>query len=181
MVDASYGALKRLSRRNLVIGGNTFTSCDIRPARWVANMRLPNGKPPRMDLYGHNPFTLRAPDLSKPPAPDEDMDFSDLGRLNRVVARYLGRPRHKKLRLFLSEWAVPTDGFDKEFFFHVSRRLQASWIRDGFKVARQVNAYALGWVHPYDEPPSPGERIIRSGLLTFDGKKKLGYFAFKRG
>jgi hypothetical protein len=179
ILDAAYGALKGANRRNLVIGGNSYTTGDIRPVRWIQNLKLPNGRPPRMDLYGHNPFSYRGPDLKKPQSDLELVDFSDLGRFNRQVDRYLGRPRHKRLRLFLSEFTVPTDAPDKEFNFYVTRSLQAKWIRDGFKVARQVNAYALGWIHLRDDPPNGAAAIVRGGLLTSDGQKKPGYLAFK--
>ena len=56
ILDAAYGSLKRESRRNLVIGGNTFTTGDVSPRQFIRSMRLPNGRPPRMDLYGHNPI-----------------------------------------------------------------------------------------------------------------------------
>ena len=59
MLDAAYGALKKLNRHNKVIGGNTFTTGTISPRNWMPAMRLPNGRRPRMDLYGHNPFTAR--------------------------------------------------------------------------------------------------------------------------
>jgi hypothetical protein len=181
LLDATYGALKAVNPRNLVIGGNSYTTGDIRPVRWIQNLKLPNGRPPRMDLYGHNPFSYRGPDLKKPQSDLELVDFSDLGRFTKKVDQYLGRPRHKRLRLFLSEFTVPTDAPDKEFNFFVTRALQAKWIRDGFKVAKSVNAYALGWIHLYDDPPAGGAPVVRGGLLTSDGTKKPGYFAFKRG
>jgi hypothetical protein len=179
LLDAAYGQLKAASTRNLVIGGNTYTTGDIRPVRWIQALKLPNGRPPRMDLYGHNPFSYRGPDLKKPQSDLEIIDFSDLERFSKKIDRYLGRPRNKRLRLFLSEFTVPTDAPDKEFNFFVTRSLQAKWIRDGFKVARQVDAYALGWIHLYDDPPVAEGPVVRGGLMTFDGQKKPGYFAFK--
>src|SRR3954454_6372382 len=62
MLDASYAALNAVSTRENVIGGNTCTVGEISPLNWIRYMRLPNGRPPRMDLYGHNPFTARRPD-----------------------------------------------------------------------------------------------------------------------
>ena len=56
MLDASYAALKRENRRNIVIGGNTWTGGEVVPLNFIKAMRLPNGRRPRMDLYGHNPF-----------------------------------------------------------------------------------------------------------------------------
>src|SRR5918999_849124 len=65
ILDAAYASLKRESRRNLVIGGNTFTTGDVSPRQFIRSMRLPNGRPPRMDMYGHNPFTRPKPALRK--------------------------------------------------------------------------------------------------------------------
>ena len=42
-------------------------------------------------------------------------------------------------------------------------------------------AYGLGWIHLYDDPPNPNKAVVQTGLLTYDGKKKPGYFAFKAG
>jgi hypothetical protein len=67
MLDASYGALKRANRHNIVIGGDTWTGGEISPLNFIRAMRLPNGRRPRMDLYGHNPFTARSPNLRKQP------------------------------------------------------------------------------------------------------------------
>ncbi|HEV2784756.1 MAG TPA: hypothetical protein VGV67_00095, partial [Solirubrobacteraceae bacterium] len=58
---------------------------------------------------------------------------------------------------------------------------QAKWITNAFKVARKVNAVALGWIHLYDEPPVPGHTSINGGLLTHDGRRKPGFYAFLRG
>jgi hypothetical protein len=180
MLDAAYGALKRQSRGNLVIGGNTFTAGDIRPARWIRGMRLPNGKPPRLDLYGHNPFCLRAPDLRNPPGPQEIADFSDLGRLQKTIDHNLARPRGKKrIRLFLSEWTVPT-GPDREFNFYATRATQARFIKAGLGIARRLGVYGLGWIHLRDEAPKKDSRRSQGGLLDWKGKPKAGYYAFKR-
>jgi hypothetical protein len=182
LLDAAYGQLKAQRRSNLVIGGNTYVSGEIRPYDWVRDMKLPGGRPPRMDLYGHNPFTLRNPDLGNPPSPDDFADFSDLGRFDNAIQRSLGRPRGRTIKLWLSEFAIPTD-VDSEFNFHVSLATQARWITNAFRVARQVKDVAgLGWIHLYDEPPDPaGEAVSHAGLLTYDGTKKPGYDAFKRG
>jgi hypothetical protein len=181
LLDAAYGALKRVRLTNLVIGGNTFTAGNIRPRRWVQNMKLRDGRPPRMDLYGHNPFSFRTPRLSNPPSAAENADMSDMGRFDRTVNEFLRRPGGKRIRLFLSELAIPTD-VDSEFNFHVTRQLQARWIRNSFQIARRINAYGLGWIHLFDEPQrNDGNPVISSGLLTFDGQKKPGYFAFKSG
>jgi hypothetical protein len=67
ILDTAYGALKSVSHSNLVIGGMTGAAGDISPQQWIENMRLPDGRPPRLDVYGHNPFTAREPNLADPP------------------------------------------------------------------------------------------------------------------
>src|SRR2546423_15696335 len=101
-------------------------------------MRLPNGRPPRLDLYGHNPFTLRKPDLTNPPLGHDRADFSDLRRFNRVVDNNLGTPQHRHIRLFLSEWCEPTAPGDTEFNWYITRKQQASWTTAAFDVALAV-------------------------------------------
>ncbi len=180
LLDAAYGQIKAQRRSNVVIGGNTYVTGEIRPVDWVRNMKLKNGRPPRMDLYGHNPFSFREPNLRNPPSVQGLVDFSDLGRFNRLIHRYLGRPRHKRIRLFLSEFTIPT-GPDVEFNFRVTPRTQAKWITSAFRVARQVKAYGLGWIHLRDDPPIPNGTAVTGGLLTHDGKRKPGFYAFMRG
>jgi hypothetical protein len=181
MLDASYGALKRVSHRNRVIGGNTHTAGAIPPRLWIENLRLPDGRPPRMDLYGHNPFSWRAPNLANPASDPKNakssyqVDFSDLARLSRLVTRTLARGH--RIRLFLSEWMIPTAP-DSELNFHTTRAVQASWIRDGWRIARRSPFIAaLGWIHVFDDPPGGS----MSGLLDAQGRPKPGYFAFKAG
>jgi hypothetical protein len=178
MLDASYSALKRVSRRNLVIGGNTFTWGDVGVRQWIENLRLPGGRPPRMDLYGHNPFGYRGPNLSKRPSPGGAYDFSDLGRLSRLVQRNLAR-RHHRIKLFLSEWTIPTSRFDDEFNFWVAPRVQARWIRAAWRIVRRSSwIYGLGWIHLLDDPPGQGSS---GGLLDYRGNPKPGYYAWKNG
>jgi hypothetical protein len=176
MLDAAYASLKAVRRSNLVIGGMTDAAASISTRQWIENMRLPDGRPPRLDMYGHNPFTIRAPNLANPPSPGEQIDFSDLGRLAKLVDGNLGRPANPHPRLFLSEWTIPT-GVDREFNFHVDPRLQAAWIADALRIAaRTPGIYALGWIHLYDEPPASA-----GGLITAEGAKKPGFFAWKSG
>ena len=180
ILDAAYGQLKAQRRSNLVIGGNTYVTGEVRPIDWVKSMRLPNGRPPRMDLYGHNPFSFRNPNLRNPPSTQDLVDFSDLGRFDKLIHRYLGRPRGKRIRLFLSEFTIPT-GPDSEFNFHVTRKTQSKWITNAFKVARKLDVDTLGWIHLRDDPPVAGQTSIQGGLLTHDGKRKPGFYAFMRG
>ena len=176
LLDAAYGALKSVTPANIVIGGMTDAAASISTVQWIENMRLPDGSPPRLDLYGHNPFSIRAPNLADPPSPAQQIDFSDLGRLAEMVDRNLGRPENPQPGLFLSEWTIPTSS-DREFNFYVEPRVQALWITDALRIARLVPyIYAVGWIHLYDELP-----FVGGGLIRADGRKKLGYFAWRSG
>jgi hypothetical protein len=176
LLDAAYGALKAVSPRNTVIGGDTYTAGNISPAQWIAYMRLPDGRPPRLDLYGHNPFSIRPPSLASRPSGQGKYDFSDIGRLYRFVNRNLARPGHP-IRLFLAEFTIPTAP-DDEFNFYTTTAVQAQWIRDAWRIVRSHRSlvYALGWIHIRDNPPQ-----TNGGLEFANGRPKPGFFAWAHG
>jgi hypothetical protein len=172
LLDAAYGALKQVSRRNLVIGGCTYTTGQIDTQQWIQNLRLPGGRRPRMDMYAHNPFTTQTPSFSAPASPFGEVQFSDLHRLAHWVDHYLRRG----MPLFLSEWTIPTAP-DNEFDFWVEPPVAAQWVADALRLSRQwKRIYALGWVHVYDDPPA-----TTGGLLYANGSPKPGFAAFARG
>lgn len=182
ILDAAYSSLKRQSRRNLVIGGNTFTTGDVSPRQFIRSMRLPSGRPPRMDLYGHNPFTVREPALRKGPLGHGYADFSDLDILARWIDRNLGRTRGRPIRLFLSEFTLPTDHPNHEFNFWVTREVQARWLQAALRITRSWwRIYALGWIGLYDDPPRPDGLEVNRGLLTYTGERKPAYAVFLTG
>ena len=182
LVDATYVRLKKRSKRNLIIGGNTTTSGDLTPFDWIKNLKLRNGKPPRMDMVGHNPFGTRKPDLRKKPLKYGTADFSDLDTYKGWTDRFLRRSgRNKRLKIFISEYNAPTrSGF--EFNYFVTPRTQASWARAALTITRSRPWIAtLGWQSLYDIGPVGANKFSYTGLISLDGKKKPGYTAFKRG
>ena len=181
MLDASYGALKAVSRGNRVIGGNTFTAGDITPYNWVRYLKLPNGRAPRMDLYGHNPFTGRQPKRNAPHH-ISDVDFSDLPKFTSFLDRHIRDPHGHRLKLFLSEFFWPTDHRNREFPFWVSKKLQASWLRDALRITRSWSrVYTLGWYSLYDDAPRSDGLEVNRGLLTYKGRRKPAYNVFRSG
>jgi hypothetical protein len=180
ILDSSYAALKAVDRGDKVIGGNTFTTGAISPRNFIRYMRLPSGQPPRMDLYGHNPFTARRPDFSRPPLGYGLADFSDLDTVNRWVRRHLGRGGHKP-RLYLSEFFTPTDHHNHEFNFYVSKKVQARWLRDAMRITRRHRFIHTLGVFLLDDPPQADGREVNRGIMTHDGRRKPAYRAFRDG
>jgi hypothetical protein len=179
LLDAAYGALKGVSKRNVVIGGMTFTSGDVPPRSWLRWSRLPSGKPPRLDWWGHNPFSTRFPDLSRRPYRPGLLDFCDLDTLHALLRRtYSGRPTPK---LWLSEFTIQSDHGSGAFDWYVSRRGQARWVTAAFAIAhREPWIAGLGWLQLVDEPENTGRTNAHWGLLTEDGKRKPAYDAYRR-
>ena len=184
MLDSAYRSLKRVSRRNIVIGGNTFTVGTVSPRRWIQALRLPNGKPPRMDLFGHNPFSARVPKLSQPPLGRGYADLSDLDTLTGWLDRNLkrSRPDGRPLRLFLSEISFPTDHPNYEFNFWTSQKTQAKWLRRALRITRRFSrVYTFGYLGLYDDGLRPTGDQVERGLIERSGRRKPGYAAFVRG
>jgi hypothetical protein len=81
----------------VVIGGMSFSSGDVKPTDWLRWMRLPNGLPPRLDLYGHNPFSNRFPDIDKDPYRKGVREISDIDSFHRQLQRDYGPSVNKEI------------------------------------------------------------------------------------
>ena len=121
ILDAAYGALKRVRRSNLVIGGNTFTS-GRRPAPQVHQVDAPAEREAAADgpLRPQPVHDWRRPSLEEPYVGYGFADYSDLDTLAGWVDHYLGRGRERPIRLFISEFTVPTDHPNAMFNFWVT-------------------------------------------------------------
>jgi hypothetical protein len=87
LLDASYFVLKDLNPNNIVVGGSTFFGGYTRAPLWIQYLRLPNGLPPHMDWWGHNPFEQRFPDINADPIKDF-RGLSDVDTLWKEVKRH---------------------------------------------------------------------------------------------
>jgi hypothetical protein len=184
ILDAAYGAIKGVQKSDLVVGGNCFTGTtstlrtDISPLNWMRNLRLPNGKPPRMDLYGHNAISARRPDLKRSQVAPGSADFSDLDLFQTWLDRYI----KKGMRIFLSEWVMPTDHFGQEVNYYVNRKTAAQWTAAALKITRRTKRiYSFGWLRLRDSPPNASGDEATYGLLEYGGKRKPAYAAFRDG
>jgi hypothetical protein len=137
-----------------------------------------------MDLYGHNPFGYRRPDLKADMLKPSSgvVDFCDLDVLATYIDKYLSRAgrNKKKIGLFLSEYFMPTDHHNWEFNYWVSRKTAANWLKAAFAITSSwKRIYTLGWFDLYDEAPDGKGTEVNRGLLTYGGAKKPAYFVFK--
>ena len=175
ILDAAYGSLKGVSRRNIVIGGMTWTGGDVKPARFMSFMRLGNGRPPRLDWFGHNPFPFRFPNLRELAIGGGFRDISDLDIFQRQLRRTYGR----RAKFWLSEYLVLSDRPSDTFRLAVSRMAQARWLAAGYGIADSLDSVAgLGWFSLLDQPERAGSSAW--GLLTAAGQRKPAYAAYRR-
>ena len=186
LLRAAFRALKREDKKNTVVGGMTFSFGDVRPRDFIRWMRLPNGRPPPLDMYGHNPFTRRLPDIrltgysGYPGA----RDISDSDLFARELRRiYRGRYpwfRRRGPKLWLSEFTLSSDRANRAFDFYGTRKTQASWLRAAYRAVRPVRSVAmLGWFNLLDAPA--GEPFgLTTGLMTYEGERKASYHAYRR-
>ena len=182
LLDMAYGAIKRASPRALVVGGNSFTTGDIGPRNWIRNLKLPSGRPPRMDLYGHNPFGVRAARLRLGPLLPGTADICDLDDVVRWVDRNLGRsPSGRRIDLWLGEYAFPTA--PSEFGYFGSEETQAKFLAAALRLARRWKRIeTLNWLNLRDIPaPSPDALPIAYGLQKVDGRPKMAFGTYKDG
>jgi hypothetical protein len=179
ILDASYKRLKQAGRRDIVIGGMTLNGGTVMAPQFVQWMKLPDGRPPRMDLWGHNPFDGRFPDLSDEPI-GRFRGFNDIDTLHEEISdAYRGSGRRVP-RLWLSEWTILSDKPSRIFIGrHVSRRGQARWLRAAYRIARKTPYVAgLGWFTLLDEPVFPGS--ANWGLMQANGIRKPAFAAYKQ-
>ena len=176
MLDQAYGALKRVRRSNVVIGGMTWTVGVVSAPKFVRWMKLPNGSRPRLDWFGHNPFSVRSPKLSRGPTPTT---CGTSATSTRCIARS-GAPTSARRapRLWLSEFTVSAKRNNRAFAYHVSERGQARWLSAAFRIAcRHRYIAGLGWYTLLDEPDQKAG--LTSGVLDFTGKPKPAYTAYR--
>jgi hypothetical protein len=179
LLEAAYGALKAINPANVVIGGMTYTVGLDSPSQFIHWMRLPNGRPPRLDYYGHNPYSTRFPDLAEGPYNPTVRDINDIDTLHAELARaYRGR-RGGPPKLWLSEYSISSERANRAFSYFVSDAEQAKWLTAAFKLVDSTNYVAgLGWYELLDEPPTESGALTE-GLMTSTGAPKPAFAAYQ--
>jgi hypothetical protein len=177
MLDASYAALKSVRRSIVVIGGMTLTNDSMTPVRFLHWMKLPNGKPPRLDWFGHNPFAIRFPDIRQGIYYKGVRDISDSDTYIREIRHVYARI-HRRPKLWLSEFTVQSDRSSSALKFFVSRSEQARWVGAAYRLAtRSPYIAGLGWFNLQDQSAPDG---LTTGLLDPAGYPKPAFYAYKR-
>lgn len=177
ILNAGYHALKSVSSSNIVIGGNTWSFGLVEPADFVRWMRLPGGKPPPLDYYGHNPFGRRFPNLSEKPYFKGGRDINDIDTLETE----LHHTYHRRVPLWLSEFTIDTGHDNYAFNFHTTPKGQARWLKAAFNLANSVNYVAgMGWFNLLDDPPKRHKlQQLTTGLMTWKLKRKPSFYAYQ--
>ena len=143
LLNAGYHALKQVSPSNIVIGGNTWSFGDVEPADFVKWMRLPNGKPPPLDYYGHNPFGRRFPNLQEKPYFPGGRDINDIDTLEAQLAAHVP-PARASCGCRSSRSPPTTTASPSPSTSRASG--QARWLTAAFRLANSVDYVAgMGW------------------------------------
>ena len=179
ILDTSYGALKQANRRNIVIGGMTLNGGTLKPPQVVKYMKLKNGRPPRMDLWGTNPFDARFPHLAD--EPDRALPWLQRHRhparrnRPRLPARQPQGPAPLDLRV--DDRLRPAPAALQRLLCLAQG--QAQRLSAAFTIAARTPYVAgMGWFTLLDELPGEGEHA-GWGLLDADGIPKPSFFAYK--
>ncbi len=169
------------------------------PADFLHWMRLPDGQPPRMDYYGHNPYSARFPKAGEQPRPGyshlvsyeeflkkkkhklepgAERDIDDIATMHKELATiYKHRPGGAP-KLWLSEFSISSEGPTRAFNFFVSDAEQAVWLTAAYKLVDSTSSVAgLGWYDLVDEPASVKGHLTE-GLLTESGTHKPAFSAY---
>jgi hypothetical protein len=194
LLDLAYVALKQATPANIVIGGMTLNGGGpVSTPKFVRWLRVGKGKkarPPRMDLWGHNPFDGRFPNLKNKPI-GQFRGLNDVDTLYREIQAAYGvktKGKAKKARvskklkvprLWLSEWTVLSEASPNLFGgFHVSPQQQAAYITAAYRILRKAKyVKALGWYRLDDEADN-GHTGAAWGLLTSNGARKPSFDAY---
>src|SRR4051794_2119799 len=126
LLDAAYGTMHAARKDVVVIGGNVHPSGSdddqtTAPDTFIRNMVLPDGKRPRLDQFGVNPYTERPLDLRLPKGP-KVLDFDDLDwLLKQLDEDWPGR----RLKLFIGEFGWNTEHGAQGWLYVVNQAEQA--------------------------------------------------------
>jgi hypothetical protein len=185
LLDAAYGSMHAVRPNVVVIGGNLHPAglndeTTTAPDTFITNMVLPNGRRPRLDMFGINPYTERPLNLALPHRRLR-VDFDDMDWLSRRLHK-LWPARH--LKIFIDEFGWNTEHAAQGWLYYVSRKKQALNLTKAYALAAKVGAIdTMCWFQLYDDPPQKRGQYWwnwTSGLRTWNGVRKTAWRAFAR-
>jgi hypothetical protein len=185
LLDAAYGAMHAARPNVVVIGGNVHPAgkndeTTTAPDTFIANMVLPNGRRPRLDMFGINPYTERPLDLALPHRAGR-VDFDDLDWLSRRLHTLWPT---RNLKIFIDEFGWNTEHAAQGWLYYISRKKQAVNLSKAYALAVKVGSIdTMCWFQLYDDPPEKRGQYWwnwTSGLRTWNGVRKPGWRAFAR-
>jgi hypothetical protein len=171
MLNAAYAAIKRVSRRNLVVTAGTGPYGDpqpggrrIMPVRFWRNVLKART---RFDALSHHPYAVAGP-FRRALNPD-DAALPDLVKLRRLI-------RGKRLWVTEVSWdSSPPDPYG------VPAAKHARWLAEGLYVLWRQRVDTVLWYQVRDQPKGGGyEFSNQSGLYLVSGqpKRAQGAYAF---
>ena len=155
----------------------TFTGGDVRPPDFIRWMRLPSGRPPRLDWFGANPYPFRFPDLADRPVAGGWRDLGDLDTLATKSTPPTDRSASTPASGSPSSpsRAARTRATSNTTSARPNRR---EWLRAGYDGGRRGRepSPASGWFTLLDRPTADG--AANWGLMTADGAPKPAFSAY---
>jgi hypothetical protein len=185
LLDAAYAEMHAARPSVVVIGGNVHPAgtndlTTTAPDTFITNMVLPNGRRPRLDMFGINPYTERPLNMRLPHRIHR-VDFDDLDWLAHRLDHLWPR-RH--LRIFIDEFGWNTEHEAQGWLYYVSRRKQAANLVKAYRLAAKFGRVdTMCQFLLYDEPPDRNTTQWlnwTTGLRTSSGARKPSWITFAR-
>jgi hypothetical protein len=145
----------------------------VSPLPFLRGMRKARA---RFDVYAHHPYygkrqeTPKTKPRTKSGAPPRAVTLANISVLIKELTRLYGQKR-----LWITEYGYQT--YPQDRFFGVTWAQQARYLKQAFAIARKnPRIDMMLWFLLRDEPPSG---LWQSGFMTYTGKKKPSFNAFR--
>lgn len=192
MLNAFYGAVKQVARRNVVVSAGTAPFGDdpggnrMRPAAFVRSLLCLRGpslrkarcpRPARFDVLAHHPYSIGGP--ARLALNRDDVSVPDMRKLTRPLrlaertGRARGATRH---RVWVTEMGWDSSPADPE---GVPAGRHARWLQHALYVLWRSGVDTVIWLLARDQAPVPSfADTYQSGIFLRDGEPKLAAASF---
>jgi hypothetical protein len=193
LLDSLYAAVKRVSPRNIVVGGATAPFGDLSPSQrnnariqpvpFVRAMLCLEGKQlrrghcghaARMDILDHHPYDIGGPFQHAVNAGDVSVpDMGKLARLLRAAVRDRTLLPRRAKRLWATELGWASRPPDRQ---GVPLQKQARWLEQALYILWRQRVSTVCWLQIADDS---GPSALTAGLYFARGKAKPAALAFR--